>query len=150
MAVSAKWYGLGVKTQFGATAADRSDWVADTIKAALASSAYTPNQDTHDYFNDITNELANGSGYTSGGVALANKSLTYDTATNETRLDADDVSWTSFTTADVRYVIIYKDTGTASTSKLFGYVDLGSAQAITAGTLALTWDSTGVLKITAS
>jgi len=30
------------------------DWDSDTIKVALLSSSYTPNQDTHDYFDDVT------------------------------------------------------------------------------------------------
>ena len=30
------------------------DWDSDTIKVALLTSAYTPNQDTHDYYDDVS------------------------------------------------------------------------------------------------
>lgn len=149
MAVSCKWYGLGLQGQYSATAARRVDWVGDTIKVALCTSSYTPNQDTHDFYNDLTNEVANGNGYTTGGASLANKTTSYDTATNETRLDADDVSWTS-SSFTARYAVVYKDTGAAATSPLLGYVDFGGDETVASGTLTITWDATGVLKITAA
>src|SRR4051812_1043400 len=123
MAVTAKGYGNGVLGQYSATAARRVDWVFDTIKVALCTSPYTPDQDAHDFFNDITNEVS-GAGYTAGGAALASKTTAYDLTTNETRLDAADVSWSS-ASFTARYAIVYKDTGTAATSPLLGYVDFG-------------------------
>ncbi len=148
MAITAKWYGLSVKDQWGATTADRVAWVGDTVKTALTTSSYAYNQDTDNYFDDVTNEIT-GTGYSAGGVSLANKTLTYDTASNESRLDADDAQWTSstFTTA---IAVTYKSTGTASTSHLMGYVDFGGNQSVTSGTFTIQWDSTGVLKVTAS
>jgi hypothetical protein len=115
---------------------------------ALTTSAFTPNQDTHNFFDDVTNEVS-GTGYTAGGVTLAGKTTAYDTGTNEMRLDANDVSWTtaSFT---ARRAVIYKDTGTAGTSPLLGYVDFGGDQTVSSGTFTITWDATGVLKITAA
>lgn len=149
MAVTAFWYGLALRDQWGATAADRIDWVTDTIKTALTTSSYTPAQDTHDYFNDVTNEIT-GTGYTAGGVTLGSKTLTYDTATNETRLDAADASWTtaSFT---ARLAVTYKDSaGASSTDHLMGYVDFGGDETVSSGTFTITWDATGVLKVTAA
>lgn len=55
------------------------DFLSDTIKMALTTSAYTPNRDTHEFFSDITNEIT-GTGYTAGGVALASKTITYTAA----------------------------------------------------------------------
>jgi hypothetical protein len=124
------------------------DWVTDTIKVALTTSAYTPDQDVHDFFNDVTNEIT-GTGYTAGGATLGSKSTSYDTASNETRLIAANAQWTT-ATITARYAVIYKDTGTASTSPLLGYVDFGGDQSVTAGTLTVQWDATGVLKISAS
>ena len=149
MAVTTKWYGVGAKNQWGATAGNRVDFVGDTIKVALTTSTYTPNQDTHDFFDDITNELPTAGGYTAGGAALAGKTLTYDTGTNEVRLDANDSSWTS-ATFTARYAIVYKDTGTASTSPLMGYIDFGGDQSVSSGTFSIVYDATGVLKATAS
>lgn len=126
-AVTAFWYGLAVRDQFGATAADRIDWVTDTIKISLHTSTYTPNQDTDDYFNDATNELATAGGYTAGGATLAGKTLTYDTTTNTVRLKANDVTWTT-ATFTARKAVIYKSTGTSTTSHLMGYIEFGADQ----------------------
>lgn len=144
-----KWFGLSLTGQYGATAGNRVDWVTDTIKVALTTNTFTPNQDTHDFFNDVTNEVV-GTGYTAGGITLTGKSVSYDTASNETRLISSlNPSWTasSFT---ARWAIIYKDTGTASTSPLLGYVDFGGDETVSSGTFTITWDATGVLKITAA
>jgi hypothetical protein len=148
MAVTAFWYGLAVKGQWSATAAQRVDWLTDTIKVALATSTYAPNQDTHAFFSDITNEIT-GTGYTAGGVTLANKTLTYDTATNETRLDSDDAAWTT-ATFTARFAVVYKSTGVAGTSPLMGYVNFGGDQTVSTGNFTIQWDATGVLKVTAA
>lgn len=145
---TANWYGQGLLGQYSVTAARRVDWVTDTIKVALTTSAYTPDQDVHDFFNDVTNEIT-GTGYSAGGVTLGSKSTSYDTTSNETRLIAANAQWTSasFTAAKA---VIFKDTGTASTSPLLGYVDFGGNETVSSGTFTIQWDATGVLKITAA
>lgn len=149
MPATAKWYGKALSGQFGTTAANRVDWTGDTIKVALCTSTYTPNQDTHDFFDDITNEVS-GTGYTAGGATLSSKSVNYDSATNVTSLRAGASSWTG-ATFTCRYAVIYKSTGTASTSPLIGYVDFGGDETVSSGTFTITWDVTdGVMKITAS
>jgi hypothetical protein len=122
------------------------DWDTDTIKVALTTSTYTPNQDTHDYFNDVTNEVS-GTGYTAGGNTLASKTITYDDANNVIVLDAADTTWGS-STITARYAVVYASTGTASTSPLIGYVDFGSDQSSTNGNFTITWDSTGIVRVT--
>jgi hypothetical protein len=122
------------------------DWDTDTIKVALTTSSYTPNQDTHDYFNDVTNEVS-GTGYTAGGNTLASKTNTYDSGTNVITLDAADTTWSS-STITARYAVVYASTGTASTSPLIGYVDFGSDQSSSSGNFTITWDATGIVKIT--
>lgn len=153
MAVTTKWYGAGAAGLLSATAARRVDWVGDTIKEALATSTYTPNQDTHDFFDDITNEVV-GTGYTAGGVTLAGKSAGYDAASNEVRLIANNAVWGSTgspATITARYAIIYKDTGSAATSPLLGYIDFGADEAVASGIFTVQHDATsGVLKLTAS
>jgi hypothetical protein len=149
MAASAKWYGKALEGQFGSTAARRVDWATDTVKVALCTSSFTPDQDTQDFYDDLTNEVS-GTGYTAGGAALANKAVTYDASTNVTALKADATSWSS-STFTARYAVIYKDTGAAGTSPLLGYVDFGGDEAVSSGTFTITWDPTdGVLKITAA
>jgi len=142
MATTAKWYGKGVLHAVSDTI-----WTSDTIKVALTTVTYTPDQDAHEFFSSVTNEIT-GTGYTAGGVTLGSKTATYDATSNETRLDAADASWTS-ATITYRSAIIYKSTGVASTSPLLGYVTWDSDQSVSSGTASIVWDSTGVLKITA-
>lgn len=123
------------------------DFDTDTIKVALLSSSYTPDQDAHDYFNDVSTYEVTGTGYTSGGNTLASKTATYDSATNVIVLDAADTTWSS-STITARYAVIYDATGTSSTSALIGYVDFGSDQSSTNGNFTITWDSTGIVRIT--
>lgn len=151
MAVTAFWYGKAFANAFGGETVGEAvaiDWLSDTIKVAMCTSTYTPAQDTHEFFSDITNEVT-GTGYTAGGATLANKTLTYTGGTNIDAFDADDVSWTS-STITARYAIIYKSTGTASTSPLMGYVDFGADQSTSDGTFLITWDAAGILKVTVS
>jgi hypothetical protein len=146
MAVTANWYGKGVLDQWGSAPVN---WTGDTIKVALTTSSYTPNQDTHEFFSDVTNELAATGGYLAGGASLGTKTLNYASASNEAQLLAANTSWSSasFTT---RNAIIYKSTGTNSTSLLMGYVQFGGDQTVSSGTFTIQWDTTGVLKVTAS
>ncbi len=143
MAVSALWYTNGPKHVVTDTV-----WTTDTIKCMLTTATYTPNQDTHEFKSSVTNEVS-GTGYTARGATLGTKTVTIDTASNETRLDAADTSWTT-ATFTARYAVVYKDTGTDGTSPLLGYVDFGADVPVSAGTFLITWDSTGVLKITAA
>lgn len=125
------------------------DFDSDTIKVMLTTSSYTPNQDTHVYKSDVTNEVT-GTGYTTGGQALASKTVTYDSATNTVILDAADTVWSS-STITARYAVIYDDAGASDASKvLLGYVDFGSDQSSTSGNFTLTWDATGIIRVTAA
>lgn len=143
MAVTAKLYG-----SFPAKLANKEiDWDSDTIKVALATSSYTPDQDAHDYFNDITNEVS-GTGYTAGGATLANKTVGYTSGTNTQKFDADDTSWAT-STITARYAVIYDSTpGTAATNPLIGYVDFGADVSSTAAAFTIVWDSAGIFTIT--
>ena len=133
---------------FGLKALNKEiDFDTDTIKVALLSSSYTPDQDAHDYFNDVSAAEVSGTGYTAGGNTLASKTATYDSANNVVILDAADTTWAS-STITARYAVIYDSTGTSSTSPLIGYVDFGSDQSSTSGNFTITWDSTGIVRIT--
>jgi hypothetical protein len=123
------------------------DFDTDTIKVALLSSSYTPDQDAHDYLNDVSTYEVSGTGYTAGGNTLGSKTATYDSANNVVILDAADTTWSS-STITARYAVVYDSTGTASTSPLIGYVDFGSDQSSTNGNFTITWDSTGIVRIT--
>jgi hypothetical protein len=143
--MSSKLYG-----QFLSQALNKEiDWDTDTIKVALLTNAYTPNQDTHNYFDDVvTNEVSGATGYTSGGNTLANKTNTYNGGSNTIVLDADDTTWSS-STITARYAVIYDASpATNATRPLIGYVDFGSDQSSSNGNFTITWDATGIVRVT--
>lgn len=121
------------------------DLDTDTIKVALVTSSYTPDQDAHDFFDDVTNEVV-GTGYTAGGASLANKAVTADNTDNEGVFDADDTTWAS-STITARAAVLYKSTGTASTSPLICYIDFGSDKSSSAGNFTIAWDAEGILNL---
>jgi 3D (Asp-Asp-Asp) domain-containing protein len=144
------WFGNAITGQYAATAARRVDWVTDTLKCALTTSGYVPNQDTHTFFSDVTNEVV-GTQYTAGGTTLSGKSVSYDAASNETRLIAANPSWGSAgspATITARKAVIYKDTGSAATSPLLGYIDFGADEVVSGGIFSINLDQvSGALKI---
>lgn len=147
MAVTAKWYGTPLKNLFDGTAV--FDWNTDAIKCSLHSGVYVPNQDTHDFFDDATNELATGGGYTAGGKTLTTPVVTYDAASNQVRLAADDVQWTA-ATFTARYAVVRKDTGTPATSPLLFFIDFGGDESVSNGAFTINFDATGACKVIVS
>ena len=143
MAVTAKMYGNALLKALN----KEVNYITDTIKVMLCTSAYTPDQDAHIYKSSITNEVT-GTGYTAGGATLTNKTMTYDGATNTIKLDADDVVWAS-STITARYAVIYDDTGTDSTSTLLGYIDFSEDKISSAGDFKITWDTAGIFAVVA-
>jgi hypothetical protein len=63
--------------------------------------------------------------------------------TNIVTFDADDVSWAS-STVTARYAVLYKSTGTGSTSALIGYFDFGANVSSTNGTFSIPFHSSGI------
>ncbi len=140
MSVTAKLYGKFVEN----LVKKQIDLVNDTIKVMLCTSSYTPDQDAHEHKADVTNEIT-GAGYTAGGVALANKTVTYTGATNVLKFDADDAQWTD-STLTFRTAVIYD----ATTNDLIGYVDYGADKSSEAGTVTIPWDAAGIFTLTVS
>lgn len=123
------------------------DLDTDTIKVILVTSAYTPNADTHTKRSDITNEMAASGGYTSGGVALANKAVTADNTDDEGVFDADDLSL-SAVTGTARGAVLCKVRGGASSAdELIAYIDFGSDITASGGTFLITWNAEGILNL---
>jgi hypothetical protein len=81
------------------------DLDSDTLKIALYTSSATLNATTTAY--TTTNEVANGNGYTTGGVALANASVIINSTSG--CFDSDNPEWTS-ATFTARGALIYNDT----------------------------------------
>lgn len=123
------------------------DLDTDNINVSLHTDAYTANIDTHVFYSDVTaSEVANGNGYTTKGVSLASKSVATDTTDDEGVFDAADVTWSS-STITARYAIIWKNTGTNTTSPLIAYVDFGANKTSDNGNFIITWSSEGILNL---
>jgi hypothetical protein len=73
-----------------------SDLTSATIKALLTTSTYVPDTTNtgHSVLADITNELANANGYTTGGVALATPAVAVS-STNGYKFSTGNASWTA-------------------------------------------------------
>lgn len=117
----------------------------DTIKVALVSSSYSPNIDSDTVWSDVTNEVS-GTGYTAGGNTLASQAVTADNTDDEGVFDASDTNWAS-SSFTARGAVVYKSTGTASTSPLICYFDFSSDQTSTSGNFTIQWNSEGILNL---
>jgi len=121
------------------------DFINDTIKVALTTSSYSPDIDSDSFWGDVTNEVAD-TGYTAGGETLAGKTNTQDNTDDEGVFDANDVTWSS-SSITARYAVIYKDTGTPSTSPLVCYIDLGGDKSSASGDFTLSWNAEGIINV---
>lgn len=146
MAVTGKVY-----AQIMASAFDKEiDIDADTLKVLLTTSTHTIDQDAHDYHADITNEHANGNGYTTGGASLGSVTFGYTAGTNTWAHDAADVSWTT-ATITARHAHEYDSTpGSSATNPLMSYQDFGADFSSSAGTFTIAWASAGIFTIVVS
>jgi hypothetical protein len=114
------------------------DFDDDTIKVALCTAFGSAT--TSDFFDDVT-ELAAGNGYTAGGETLT---ITPAVSAGKYDLDATDTQWTFTAIKAFQYAVIYKSTGTAGTSPLIAYADLGSQSVVT--TFDLTIDGAFLIR----
>ncbi len=95
------------------------DWDADTIQVILIDSgAYTANQATHDFLDDIP----------SGARPVTAQTLSGKTKTGGVA-DANDVTFpnVSGTNPTFEAVVFYKSTGVEATSRLLLYIDSTNA-----------------------
>lgn len=145
MAVTAKAFGLFMNS----LANKEIDLDTDTLKVMLCTSSYTPNQDTHRYKSDVTNEVT-GTNYTAGGQALTGVTVNYNASTNVFMLDANDPSWPS-STITARFAVFY-DSSPASdaTRPLIAYWDFGEDIISASGAFTLTISASGIITMTAA
>jgi hypothetical protein len=112
------------------------DFGADTFKLMLVTSSYTANKDTHDKRDDVTNEVADGNGYTTGGATTA-CTVTKDTANDKVTLAFAAVNWAT-ATFTARGGVIYKSRGGASSAdELVAYIDFGGDVSATSATFSV-------------
>ena len=141
-----KWYGKGLLAVMTGTV----DLNTDTLKIMLTTSAYTPDQDAHDFRDDVTNEIGASGSYSTGGGTITGTSVTYDAASNEIRMVWDDLSFTS-ATITARTAVLYKSRGgAASADELIAYCTESADVSSTASTFTVDVPTTAVLKVTVS
>lgn len=97
------------------------DWDGHTIKAVLIdASDYTVNLALDDNLDDIP-----GAARVATSPAFTGKTTTAGVA------DADDILFVSVTGDQSEAIVIYKDTGTESTSRLIAYIDNATGLPVT-------------------
>lgn len=133
--ISTKIYNCFLLKQNNGNAIDLD---TDTLKIALFDETFVPALTDTDY-SGLSDEVANGNGYTTGGETLANAALSGTTTVSFT---ADAVTWSgcTFTT---RYAVIYS----SATSDLIMYIDFGEDQVLSSDDFTITPNTGGLISI---
>lgn len=109
------------------------NWMTDTIKCILVDTGnYTVQTSTHQYLSDIAT-----SARVTSPVTLTAKATTGGAA------DAADCTFTAVSGSSIEAIVIYKDTGSESTSPLIAWIDTATGLPITpnGGDIIITWDN---------
>jgi hypothetical protein len=110
-------------------------WLTDNIKLVLVDHGVdTPNPSTDEFLSDIA----------AGARVATSGNFTGKTSTNGVA-DADDVTLTAVSGASVESIVIYKDTGTETTSPLIAFIDTATGLPLTpnGGDVIVVWDNGG-------
>lgn len=107
-------------------------WGSDNIKFVFASTTYTPSINVDEFKSDIA-----GGAIVATSGNLASKTNVLGT------VDAADVTVTAVSGSQISYVVIYKDTGTGSTSPLILLIDTATNLPVTpnGGDITVQWDN---------
>ena len=125
------------------------DLDSHTFKMILTTSAQSldatfAGTSTDCRYADLTNEVANGNGYTTGGKTLT---CTWTRATGTLTFDCDDQAWTT-STITARYAVIFDDTDANDSLLCFCLLDSTPADVSTvSGTLTVTINASGVFTL---
>lgn len=141
MALTHKWYGQAFVRAFSSTGLDLA---AGDVTALLTDDTYTPDQDADAFLDDVTGELSGG-GY--ARVDLTSEGVTYDAGTNTLTFDADPIVFAALT-GTFRHVVIFVDSGTASTSPLVSVVSSDSDLTASGGNVTVTPHANGLASVT--
>jgi hypothetical protein len=123
------------------------DFDTSNIRLSLHTNSASVDLNTHDFLSDVTNEIANGSGYTTSGQTVANCTVTSTAAV--IKFAGDNTTWTA-ATISARYGVLYKNTGSGDSSSwpVLALFDFGSTQSSSSGTFNVAWSSGGIFTIT--
>jgi hypothetical protein len=112
------------------------DFDTDDFMLMLVTSSYTANKDTHDKRDDVTNEVANGNGYTTGGDTTV-CTVTKDTGNDKVTLAFSAVSWPTSTISAAGGVIYKSRGGASSADELVAFIDFGGTVSSTSATFSV-------------
>jgi len=135
-------YGLTLEKMLIDTAAQSME--AETHKELMVTDTYTHNYTTHDFRDDITNEVT-GTGYTAGGVTVTATEITL--ASDVLTFDAADTVYTTVTVTSAMAGVFYFNVGTAATDQLVLLQDFVTAASSTAANFTIQHAATGLLTI---
>jgi hypothetical protein len=150
MAVTAWWYVNAFETAFN----KEIDFITDDIAVSLHTVTYVPNQDTHDFFDDLTNQLATANGYTNEngtGTGELMASKTHANTLNVSAFDAANTVWTSSGAGFTARIAAYSDvtTNVTTTDPLLWWIDFGQDETASGGgTFTIAYDASGIATIT--
>ncbi len=127
----------------------------DSIRVALLQSGHTPDVNTHENWEDLSNEVSGGSYGTSGGKVIAHTGdkITAAGSVITFGVNAADTIWAA-STITARYAVVYKfvdasdGTPHATNSKLLCIVDFDGDYTSSAGDFKLDWHADGIFKLT--
>lgn len=115
------------------------------IKGLLVDDGYTPDFTTHDFRNDVTNEVV-GTGYTAGGVVITATEITLSGGV--LTYDAADSSWPASTIPSAMAEVGYVGRGGASSAdELLWLSDFVTAASTTNGTFTIQRNAAGIFTI---
>ena len=112
------------------------DLDTDNFRLILVTNGYTANKDTHNRADDITNEVATGNGYTTGGTVVV-PTVTVDTANDTIAYTFPAVSWPSSTITAAGAVLKKVRGGATSADELVFYNDFGGNVSTTNATFSV-------------
>jgi len=115
-----------LSTEFIDSFADRSiDILNDTLKAMLVRSGYVPDKDTQFIDTGGASDAVDFRVASSTDQTISGRSIVKDTTNDFVCLTANSVTFSSVPAGPAAAgVVLYKDTGTPTTSKIIGYFDI--------------------------
>ena len=122
------------------------DLLTDTIKGSLRN-AHTPDQTGDAVYADLPADESSATGYTAGGITLANK--TWSTTSLTTKFDnTADLLWTiTAGTLATDTIVFYDDSSLDPADCLVSYDDFGS-QSVTGADFSYVPHASGILTVT--
>ena len=116
--------------------------LTSNLKALILTDSYVPNFGTHTRRSHLTNEVT-GTNYTAGGISISAMTFAEDTTNLRNIFTLPSFTFTNITVVNMRFIWVYRSTGTASNDPLiwlfrFAGVEARSAADLTMGVSTLT------------